>query len=119
MPKRIDYRQRIHLRIRKKIGGTAERPRVVVFRSLKQIYLQAIDDSKGNTIISISSLEKEVSSSLKGKNKSDISREIGKKFAERLKSKKIETVVFDRAGFRYHGRVKSAAEGMREAGIKF
>jgi len=119
MPKQNNYRERIHLRIRKKIGGTAERPRVVVFRSLKHIYLQAIDDLKGNTITTISSLEKEVSDSIKAKKKSDISREVGKKFAERLKGKKIETVVFDRAGFRYHGRVRAAAEGMREAGIKF
>jgi len=118
MPKNIDYRKRIHLRIRKKIHGTAERPRVVVFRSLKNISLQAIDDSKGHTIISISTLEKELKESLKTKKKTEVAREIGKKFAERLKSKNIVSVVYDRAGFRYHGRVQAVAEGMREAGIK-
>ena len=118
MPKQINYRKRIHLRIRKKIQGTAERPRVVVFRSLKNISLQAIDDSKGHTIISISTLEKELKESLKAKKKAEVAREIGKKFAERLKSKSIVSVVYDRAGFRYHGRVQAVAEGMREAGIK-
>jgi large subunit ribosomal protein L18 len=118
MPKQINYRKRIHLRIRKNVRGTAERPRVVVFRSLKNISLQAIDDSKGHTIISISTLEKEIAESLKAKNKTEVAREIGKKFAERLKSKNIVAVVYDRAGFRYHGRVQAVAEGMREAGIK-
>lgn len=118
MPKHIDYRKRVHLRIRKKISGTAERPRVAVFRSLKHIYLQAIDDSKGATIAAISTVEKETSKSLKGK-KSEVARELGKQFAAKLKAMKIETVIFDRAGFRYHGRIQSAAEGMREAGIKF
>jgi large subunit ribosomal protein L18 len=118
MPKQVNYRKKIHLRIRKKIRGTAERPRVVVFRSLKNISLQAIDDSNGRTIISISTLEKEIAESLKARKKTEIAREIGKTFAERLKSKNIVSVVYDRAGFRYHGRVQAVAEGMREAGIK-
>jgi large subunit ribosomal protein L18 len=118
MPKNIDYRAKIHYRIRKKIQGTAERPRVAIFRSLKNISLQAIDDTKGHTIASISTLEKELRESLKSKNKTETAREIGKNFAERLKSKNISSVVYDRGGFRYHGRVQAVAEGMREAGIK-
>lgn len=118
MPKNIDYRAKIHYRIRKKIQGTADRPRIAVFRSLKNISLQAIDDTKGHTIASISTLEKDLRESLKSKNKTETAREIGKNFAERLKSKKISSVVYDRGGFRYHGRVQAVAEGLREAGIK-
>ena len=108
-------RKRIHLRIRKKVLGTEKRPRLAVFRSARHIYAQAIDDATGRTLVSASSREKDTPP---GGNVSGAA-EVGKRIAERCREKGIETVVFDRGGFKYHGRVKALAESAREAGLKF
>lgn len=107
-------RQKRHLRIRKKISGTAQTPRLSVFRSLKNIYAQLIDDVKGETIVSASSLEIETY----GGN-IDAAKEVGKLVAQRAKDKGVEAVVFDRSGYLYHGRVAALAEGAREGGLDF
>ena len=105
--------------IRKRISGTAERPRLSVFRSSKHIYAQLVDDIKGDTLISASSVEKTVRDLPKFDSKVAMAEHIGKVLAERAKEKGIETVVFDRNGFLYHGRVKALSSGAREAGLKF
>lgn len=106
------------MRIRKKISGTAEKPRIAVFRSNKQIYAQVVDDIKGITILSVSSREKEVAEQT-GIKKTEQAKLVGKSLAEKCKEKGIENVVFDRSGYKYHGRVKSLAEAAREGGLKF
>lgn len=115
--KKISNRQKIHYRIRKKVKGTADRPRFSVFRSNKEIYGQLIDDSNGNTLIAASSRDAEVASN-KGA-KVDLSKHVGSLLAQRAKDAGIETVVFDRSGYLYHGRVKALAEGAREGGLQF
>ena len=105
--------------IRKRLSGTAERPRLSVFRSSRHIYAQLVDDVKGDTLISASTLEKIVQGLPKFENKIAMAEHIGKLLAERAKEKGIETVVFDRNGFLYHGRVKALSSGAREAGLKF
>ena len=105
-----------HWRLRKNINGTAERPRLNVFRSLNNIYAQVIDDVAGNTLVSASSLDKEIEGN--GGNKT-AARAVGKLVAERCKAKGIDTVVFDRGGYLYHGRVAELAEGAREGGLEF
>jgi large subunit ribosomal protein L18 len=114
----IEKRLKIKLRIRKRINGTAETPRLSVFRSNKQIYVQAIDDVNGVTLASACSREKEIAT-VTGKKKSEVAVLVGKRIAEKCKEKGIETVVFDRNGNQYHGRVKSVADGAREGGLKF
>ena len=114
---KLERRSRIKLRIKKKVAGSVEIPRISVFRSNAEIYAQIIDDSNGKTIVSASSKDKNLSS-LKG-NKTDISKEVGKTLAEKAKSKGISKCVFDRSGYLYHGRVKALAEGAREAGLNF
>ena len=104
-----------HARVRGKISGTAERPRLSVFRSEKNIYAQIIDDVAGNTLVAASSVEKDFGP---GSNK-EAARKVGKLIAERALAKGIEEVVFDRGGYIYHGRVKERAEGAREGGLKF
>jgi large subunit ribosomal protein L18 len=104
-----------HVRLRKKVDGIPERPRLTVFRSLKHISAQIVDDSKGVTLVSASSLEKE----LKAKGNVDGAKAVGSAIAKRAKSQGIDKVVFDRGGFRYHGRVAGLAEGAREAGLEF
>jgi large subunit ribosomal protein L18 len=111
-------RQKIRMRIRKKISGTRERPRMNVFRSNKQIYVQLIDDLSGETIVSASSRNKEVTSK-KGINKIEQAKLVGKLIAEKSLAKGIDSVVFDRNGYLYHGRVKNLAESAREGGLKF
>jgi large subunit ribosomal protein L18 len=106
-------------RIRKKINGSPERPRLCVFRSARHIYAQIIDDSQGRTLAAASTLSKEVREKLGGLKKSEAAWEVGKLLAQRAKGKGIQTVVFDRNGFLYHGRVKSVAESCREAGLVF
>jgi len=108
-------RKRVHQRIRKKVYGSSSRPRLCIFRSNKEIYCQLIDDINGVTVAAASSNAAGVS----GATKSDRSKAVGQLIAERAKSAGIERVVFDRGGFLYHGRVKSLAEGAREAGLKF
>ena len=110
-------REKIKMRIRKTIVGTAERPRVTVFRSNKEIYAQIIDDAKGVTILSASSREKALAS-VKG-TKIEVATAVGKSLAEKATKAGIESVVFDRNGYLYHGRVKALAEGAREGGLKF
>ena len=112
-------RKRVHSRIRKKIQGTAERPRLNIFRSLNHIYAQIIDDVKGVTLVSASSLDKEIRAVNKAGGNAAGAKSVGAEIAKRAKSKGIETVVYDRGGYNYHGRVKVLAEAAREAGLKF
>lgn len=112
-------RRRRQRRIRMKISGTAERPRLNIFRSLDHIYAQVIDDEAGRTLVSASTIDSTLKSKLDGKNKSDQAKIVGETVAERAKDQGIESVVFDRGGFIYHGRVKALAEGAREGGLKF
>jgi large subunit ribosomal protein L18 len=111
-------RQRVHARIRKKVLGTAERPRLSVYRSLNHIYVQVIDDLKGVTLVSASSAEGKKADRRTGGNLA-AAKSVGKAIAERARNKGIEKVVFDRGGYIYHGRVKALADAAREAGLKF
>jgi large subunit ribosomal protein L18 len=115
---KLERRSRIRMRIRKKISGTAGKPRVSVFRSNKQIYAQVIDDLNGATLLSASSKEKEIASKT-GIKKSEQAALVGKLLASKCKEKGIESVTFDRGGYKYHGRVKSLADAAREGGLKF
>lgn len=118
--KNLDRRQKIKYKIRKKVNGTAERPRLVVYRSLNEIYGQLIDDVTGKTILSVNTISKDLSEKLKTeKGKVSKSKIIGKLLAEKAKSANINEVVFDRNGYLYHGRIKAFAEGAREGGLKF
>ena len=113
-------RQRAKIKIRKKISGTSEKPRLSVYRSLDNIYAQIIDDTTGNTLVSVSSLNKEAKADLKSvKGKINKSKLIGSLVAKKALEKDIKNVVFDRNGFRYHGRVKALADGAREGGLVF
>jgi large subunit ribosomal protein L18 len=114
----LERRARIRMRIRKKISGTAEKPRLAVFRSNKQIYVQVIDDLKGVTLLSACSKEKEIAVKT-GIKKKEQAAFVGKLLAAKCKEKGIENVVFDRSGYKYHGRVKSLADAAREGGLKF
>jgi large subunit ribosomal protein L18 len=105
-------RYRRHLRVRKKVSGTTERPRLVIRRSLKHIYAQIVDDTSSRTLMTVSSHD------IEGK-KTEKSAEVGKRIAARAKEAGIRQVVFDRAGYRYHGRVKALADGAREGGLEF
>ncbi len=116
---RIERRKRIHYRIRKHVSGTAERPRMVVFRSNKQIYVQVIDDLQGKTLVAASSNDKELSAQCKGKTGIETSAIVGKAIAERAQAKGIKAVSFDRGGYLFHGRVKSLADAAREGGLEF
>ena len=108
-------RERVKRGIRKKISGTPQRPRLSVYRSDKHIYAQLIDDTQGTTLASASSLEKDLASGTKA----EVSVHVGKQIAARAKEAGIETAIFDRNGFRYHGRVKALADSAREGGLKF
>jgi len=110
-------RTKIHLRIRNKISGTPARPRLSVFRSNKQIYAQLVDDLASHTLVAVSSREESVAT-VKG-NKREISRAVGKLLAEKALAAGISTIVFDRSGYLYHGRVKELADGAREGGLQF
>jgi large subunit ribosomal protein L18 len=116
---RNSERLRIHKRIRTKISGNTERPRLCVYRSSRYIYAQIVDDSQGKTLASASTIEKDLRGGCKGTGNIEASRLIGKTIAERAKSKGIEAVVFDRGGYLYHGRIKAVAEAARESGLKF
>jgi large subunit ribosomal protein L18 len=111
-----EIRSRIHKRIRRKLAGTSERPRLAIFRSVQHIYAQVIDDSKGATVVSASSVDK--GGRTNGGNVA-AAKTIGKLVAERAKEKGISRVVFDRGGYPYHGRVKALADAAREAGLEF
>ena len=122
MIKKIDKNQerlRRHTRVRKKLSGTAETPRLSVYRSLNHIYVQVIDDVKGVTLCSASTMEKEVKGAIKDATKTDAAKIVGKKVAERALAKGIKAVVFDRGGYLYTGRVQAVADGAREAGLNF
>jgi large subunit ribosomal protein L18 len=112
---KLERKTRIKLGIRKRVHGTTQRPRLTVFRSNRGIYAQLIDDTKGHTIAQASSMELEK----KGKLNVEVSKEVGKKMAERAKGAGVEMVVFDRSGYLYHGNVKALAEGAREGGLNF
>jgi len=116
---RADARLRRHRRVRKVVSGTAARPRLNVFRSVSEIYAQIIDDGAGHTLVSASSVDKDVREKVKGLKKSEQAKIVGRTVAERAKGKGIESVVFDRGGFKYIGRVKALADGAREGGLKF
>ena len=110
---REQQRYRRHLRVRKKVSGSAERPRLVIFRSLKHITAQIVDDTTGRTLITVSS------TGIDSGKKTEKSAEVGKRIAARAKDAGITKVVFDRAGYKYHGRVKAVADGAREGGLEF
>jgi large subunit ribosomal protein L18 len=116
---RARARDRRHLRVRKKIAGTPARPRLNVFRSVAEIYAQVIDDAAGKTLVSASSVDKELRSKVQGMKKSEQAKLVGHAVAERAKAKGINTVVFDRGGYKYIGRVKALADGAREGGLQF
>lgn len=116
---RSEARIRRHERVRKNVSGTPDRPRLSVFRSVAEIYAQVIDDEAGCTLAAASSIDHELREQLKGLKKAEQARLVGKLVAERAMSKGVSAVVFDRGGFRYMGRVKSLADGAREAGLKF
>ncbi len=116
---RKQRRRRIHLRIRKVVSGTPERPRLVVFRSLNNVYAQLVDDVAGVTLVAASTLEASIRGGLTHGGNRAAGRAVGKSLAERAKEKGISRVVFDRAGFRYHGVVKELADAAREAGLQF
>ena len=119
MKDKRELRLKRRKRIRGSVEGTSERPRLSVFRSNTHIYAQIIDDESGQTLVSASSLDKELRSIMDGKKKSEQARLIGESLAHRAKDKGIKAVVFDRAGFRYIGRVKALADGARSGGLEF
>jgi large subunit ribosomal protein L18 len=113
-----EAREHRHRRVRARVTGTTARPRLNVFRSLSNIYAQVIDDTSGKTLVSASTIDKDVAAQIEGKNKVDAARVVGKIVAERAKSVGVSAVVFDRGGYQYHGRVAALAEGAREAGLE-
>jgi large subunit ribosomal protein L18 len=116
---RSAHRERIHRRVRQKVSGTPERPRLTVYRSINQIYAQVIDDRSGTTLVSASSIDKETRKETKGGGNIATAKVIGRIVAERAIAAGISKVVFDRGGYKYHGRVQALANAAREAGLKF
>ena len=116
---RIERRRRIHYRIRKHVSGTAEKPRMAVYRSNKQIYVQVIDDEQGVTLCAASSNDKALAAECKGKTGIEAAAIVGKAIAARAQEKGITTICFDRGGYLFHGRVKSLADAAREGGLNF
>lgn len=114
-----EARVRRHRRVRKTVSGTADRPRLNVFRSLQHIYAQIIDDSQGHTLVSASTLDKEVRSQCDDLAKLDAAKVVGRVLAQRALASGVNQVVFDRGGYKYHGRVKALADAAREAGLDF
>ena len=112
-------RKRRHARVRSRVSGTGTRPRLCVFRSLKYMYAQIVDDSVGHTLVSASSLDSEIRNKMAGKTKTENAELIGSVVAQRALNKGINRVAFDRGGYKYHGRVKALAEGARKAGLEF
>lgn len=115
----IEARRQRHLRVRRRVAGTAERPRLAVFRSHRHVYAQLIDDTAGRTIATASTVEAGLRGQLESTGTIEAARVVGRLIAERAREKGIEQVVFDRGGYLYHGRVAAVAEGAREAGLKF
>lgn len=118
-PIKNEIRLRKHVRVRKKIRGVPERPRLSVFRSLKNIYAQVVDDTTGNTLVSASTLDEAVKGKLTYGGNKEAAREVGRLVGQRALDKGIKRVVFDRSGYLYHGRILELAEGAREAGLEF
>jgi len=118
-PERNKARQKRHLRVRKHVVGTEERPRLNVFRSLNHIYAQIIVDTTGNTIVAASTLDPEIRAEISNGGNKEAARKVGQMIARRALAKGIKKVVFDRGGYRYHGRVAALAEGARESGLDF
>jgi len=118
-PNTNKIRLRKHLRVRKKIKGTPERPRLNVFRSLNHIYAQIIDDTNGNTLVAASTIDESLKGKIKYGGNKEAAKEVGKLIAKKAIDKGIKLVVFDRGGYLYHGRVKELAEAAREAGLEF
>lgn len=118
-PDRKKIRQKKHLRIRKNIMGTAERPRLAVYRSLNHMYAQLIDDVSGNTLVAASTLDASLKGKLENGSNTEAAHKVGQLLAEKALKKGVKEVVFDRGGLIYHGRVKALAEGAREAGLIF
>ena len=116
---RAEMREKKHMRIRNRFSGTAERPRLAVFRSNNHMYAQIIDDTVGNTLVSASTLQKEVKAEVEKTNNVDAAAYLGKVIAERALEKGIKEVVFDRGGFIYQGKIKALADAAREAGLEF
>ena len=116
---RSAHRERLHARLRRKIAGDAERPRLCVFRSARHIVAQVIDDRAGKTLASAGSLDTEVRKQIKGGGNVAAAKIVGKAIAERARAAGVERVVFDRGGYQYHGRIQALAEAAREAGLKF
>ena len=112
-------RARRHIRVRKNLSGSTDRPRLNVYRSISAIYAQVIDDGAGHTLVSASTVDRDLREKVKGLKKSEQAKLVGMTVAERAKNKGIESVVFDRGGYRYIGRVKALADGAREGGLKF
>lgn len=112
-------RQRRHLRIRKRLQGTGEKPRLSVYKSLNNIYAQLVDDVAGKTLLAASTLEKDIRSAVKHGGNLDAAKKVGASLAQKALNKKITNVVFDRAGYRYHGCIKALADAAREQGLKF
>jgi len=112
-------RKRRHARVRKHISGTPERPRLAVYRSLRHIHAQIIDDTVGHTLVAASSVEPALAGQVAGKNKTEVAKAVGELLGQRAREAGIKTLVFDRGGFPYHGRVKALAEAVRSAGLKF
>lgn len=119
LKKKRALRARRQARVRARIEGTTERPRLAVFRSLTNIYAQVIDDNAGHTLVSASSVDKELAPNLDGKSKTEVAKLVGQAVAARAVAAGISTVVFDRGGFKYHGRVAALADGAREGGLSF
>ena len=122
MPRVKDARalqKRRHVRVRKKLSGTAERPRLCVFRSLNHAYAQVVDDKLGHTLVSASTLDREIRSEVDGKRKIEAAQFVGKLVAERAMKRGITKIAFDRGGYKYHGRVKALAEAARKVGLVF
>jgi len=116
---RADARKRRHKRVRKQVHGTAQKPRLNVYRSLNEIYAQVIDDNKGHTLASASTIDGELKKKAKGMTKKEQATLVGQMIAERAKKKGIKEVVFDRGGYKYIGRVAALADGAREKGLQF
>ena len=117
-PNKNQLRKKRHLRVRNKVKGTSESPRLCVFRSLNHIYAQVIDDTVGNTLVTASTLDKEIKADLEGKTKNEQAKMVGQLVAKKALAKGITTVVFDRGGYLYTGRVESLADGARDVGLK-
>lgn len=118
-PDRNVVRQRRHARARRVLAGVPARPRLSVFRSLKQLYAQVIDDSTGRTLVALSTADPEVRQQVAGKKKSEAAAAVGELLAQRARAKGITAVVFDRGGYLFHGRVRALAEGARKGGLQF